>query len=477
MRKKKLITFFVLLSVTLILQLLPDVNQFNFLIKNLAIFSFITYLIVISLIYIFNRYVRKHQDTIKGKRLVYLRSYTIFIFVILLSAVSFLQVKYIQLFETPALHTITYYDKYGNLLCDNTYQYEVPEVEIIENTQSKLQIRFKNRFVDYKTMLDLRYKDHYMYKSTEGYSVIDISINYDQNNKIVYFEKQHAIVTNLRVYQMLDEDSVEIDENSGYYDIDLYHEYEDRYLRDEQYYADTKEITIYEYLDDSLTKVKTIYYMNEMSNFDDLEKIEHYNFTNITPQKHTETIISFDNNSFDVYVNGGISIEGKKGFDSEGNRVISMTDSQYNESELSIIDNRLVYRKSLIEYYEYKKFKDSPFYYKSDGFLFYFDREDFSINRLNTSYKYNALESKISIKEFNMNYTYIIQENDFGYQIENYGFEDFLIDERGSASTIESLVHYELFYGQSNKSDSSIIYDEDPVLLFDQTFLEYITNN
>lgn len=409
--RNKIIGFFVLLLLVISTIFFPKYNQLLYVTRHALIFMFASYVIVFILMFIYKTMIKHRPDFFVDQRLKFLRIFTVVTFGLLLMTTSFLQLRYIQLVETPeAIYTL-YYDNYGNYIHTNIQAYLKPEIDVIENTDDILHVKFvyvygTEPWGGYSKSND----DAYWTQPLEAYSVVDINIMYDSSHRIISYQNQTSTNYAYTTYINLDRKDIS--------DI-------------QQHYSSGEINITYTYDTNNVFTRRTIYMMDEIKAYTNISNLSHYDFSNTEPSQDNQYFITVYENSesyksFGVkqndelidYINGEIRKENdslKLSFETD-----SILDGYPRSTYTYMIDS------DEITY-------DGTYYYMTDQNVYLYNQE-FDV------YHLNIQNSSNEFYDIPINYQYLYEKydlsnvlilensgqvikfvhNQFGYQIENY---------------------------------------------------------
>lgn len=118
-------------------------NTFWFNVKHVVLFGLIVYVLLIDLYFVY-RFFNKRYTT--RKKLKVTIALLLCIFGISGTVlISNLQIRYIDLYETPQIKETTYYDRYGNVIYRSDLQ-ESPELNITDNTNDRLSFTVEENY-------------------------------------------------------------------------------------------------------------------------------------------------------------------------------------------------------------------------------------------------------------------------------------------------------------------------------------------
>lgn len=267
---KKTLYFLVFLSLIITTLFLPKYSQLVFVLKHTLIFIFGASLIIVFIKKLYNILLVKYEKIITDKKLVLFRLFTLVVISGLLFLGRTIQLNYIALYESPPVVLCYYYDEYGNYIHGSRMTYVCPTLEIIEKNENYLKFRAE---YDYPGN-----RDDYLrsdnssgpyYRGYDGYGVVDVEIEYNDEHFITSYTSQTSINYELLVFSNTDS-------------------LQDSNLSDEgeilKYYNSFQLSIQTEYDHDSARQIKSFYVIEQNNiQYNDIKNVSHYDFSNSEP--------------------------------------------------------------------------------------------------------------------------------------------------------------------------------------------------
>ncbi|MCK5762028.1 MAG: hypothetical protein KAH16_03925, partial [Candidatus Izimaplasma sp.] len=253
MKKIYYISIAILFVIFLVATFLPFYEPLYFYTKHVSLF------LLVSLIFfgILRQFYTRLENMLDSKKYI-VKFLTVIAFGLLIFGFSEAQMKYINIFETPAISGCTYYDSYGNLIYDTILPMNCGELDVITNTPSKLEVtiieKMSNEYRPGESSLAEMYP--IWGNSFSGVKKTDITVTYDLQGRIL-------------TVSLLSSTNYEIIDNESVYSYNPY-----------IYYNSFKRIVVNEYFEDSFKSTQKVYVLEDIvGSWSQLNQVEHYNFS------------------------------------------------------------------------------------------------------------------------------------------------------------------------------------------------------